>query len=223
MVKLKTPRLPEADGARSGKSAPNNLPLKLLMLGDSAAAGVGVSHQDEALAGNLVDALAENFCVDWQLIAWSGCKTADMLAHLKNKPQKSIDVVVTSLGVNDVTSSISAEKWLALQVKLLASLRTRFSPKLIIFSAIPPMAEFPALPRPLNLLLGERAEKFNRLVKAYLSTQRDCQFLAIRFNPQDGIVAIDGFHPGPAGYQMWGQAAAKLITSQLLPLESEVS
>lgn len=52
-VKRDTPRLPEAAGARVGVSGAGQ-PLRVLILGDSAAAGVGVSHQDQALLGQIL-------------------------------------------------------------------------------------------------------------------------------------------------------------------------
>ncbi|MDH3952646.1 MAG: SGNH/GDSL hydrolase family protein, partial [Gammaproteobacteria bacterium] len=53
---LRVPTLPEPPGAREG-SAGKGPPLKLLVVGDSAAAGVGVSRQDEALLGQVVSRL----------------------------------------------------------------------------------------------------------------------------------------------------------------------
>jgi len=43
-VRRVTPKLPEADGPRSGEAGSGAL-LRLLVLGDSAAAGVGVRTQ----------------------------------------------------------------------------------------------------------------------------------------------------------------------------------
>ena len=46
------PRLPEADGPRTGLTSGPAPSLRLVILGDSSAAGVGVGRQDEALAGS---------------------------------------------------------------------------------------------------------------------------------------------------------------------------
>ena len=54
-VRRVTPRLPEPEGERSGVNGAGP-PLSLLILGDSAAAGVGVATQDQALSGQLVSA-----------------------------------------------------------------------------------------------------------------------------------------------------------------------
>ena len=56
-TRARLPRLPEPDGARQGVhgSGPR---LRVLITGDSSAAGVGVISQREALAGQLSAALA---------------------------------------------------------------------------------------------------------------------------------------------------------------------
>ena len=54
-VAITTERLPEAAGPRQGRIGAGR--LRLLILGDSSAAGVGVATQDLALAGRLAAAL----------------------------------------------------------------------------------------------------------------------------------------------------------------------
>ncbi len=44
-------RLPEAAGARAAVAGSGARPLRLLIVGDSATAGVGVARQRDALAG----------------------------------------------------------------------------------------------------------------------------------------------------------------------------
>ena len=55
-VRKNTPRLLEASGDREGIIGQGQ-PLSLLILGDSAAAGVGVESQSEALSGAILQAL----------------------------------------------------------------------------------------------------------------------------------------------------------------------
>ena len=72
-TRLRTPRLPEATGPRSGVVGSGPM-LRLLVLGDSSAAGVGVGLQRDALAGPLARALARqsHLQVHWQLLARTG-------------------------------------------------------------------------------------------------------------------------------------------------------
>ena len=87
---LRVPTLPEPPGARRG-SAGNGPALKLLVIGDSAAAGVGVSHQDEALLGQLVSRLAGRYCVEFDLHAKTGYTTADILRRLDEMAPRDFD------------------------------------------------------------------------------------------------------------------------------------
>ena len=91
--------LPEAAGPRAGVSG-SGLPVTLLVLGDSAAAGVGVATQEEALLGQVVAPLAHHYTVQWQLIARTGATTAGTLKHLQKVVTGRFDVAVISLGVN---------------------------------------------------------------------------------------------------------------------------
>ena len=117
-VRRVTPVLPEAPGPREGRAG-EGPPLRLLILGDSAAAGVGAPAQAEALAGQLASRLAPRFDLRWTLVARTGDTTRDALQTLATMPGERFDVVVTSLGVNDVTSGRSPTRWMADQASSL--------------------------------------------------------------------------------------------------------
>ena len=111
-VRRVTPKLPEADGPRSGEAGSRAL-LRLLVLGDSAAAGVGVRTQEEALAGYMVNGLKRKFHVAWRVEAQTGATTRSTIARLKSMAQEPFAAVAISLGVNDVTCGRRATTWLA--------------------------------------------------------------------------------------------------------------
>ena len=66
-VRRDTPVLPEAPGPREGEAG-EGPPLRLLVLGDSAGAGVGAATQEEALTGRIVAGLRGRFRVRWRLV-----------------------------------------------------------------------------------------------------------------------------------------------------------
>ena len=101
-VRWVTPRLPEPAGVRCGMGGAGKS-LRLLVVGDSAAAGVGADSQSSALSGQLVSALAPHFCLSWRLLARTGYKVQDVLDHLESAHPESFDLAVVSVGVNDVT------------------------------------------------------------------------------------------------------------------------
>src|SRR5664279_2596643 len=70
--------LPEAQGPREGELGTGSGPaLRVLIAGDSSAAGVGVESQEQAVAGHLVRALhgATGRRIAWALRARSGLTT----------------------------------------------------------------------------------------------------------------------------------------------------
>ena len=124
-VRRVTPRLPEAPGPRAGTLG-TGLELRLLLLGDSAAAGVGALSQDEALCGRLASELAQSFRVSWALVARSGATTAGTARHLLRSPAARFDVAVVSLGGNDVMGGRPLARWLDDVDELAAALAHAF-------------------------------------------------------------------------------------------------
>lgn len=213
-VRRTVPELPEAEGAREGESG-SGPRLRLLIVGDSAAAGVGARTQDEALSGRLAVALAPTFRLQWKLLAFTGATTADMLAHLRQTPADRYDVVITSLGVNDVTGRRSLADWRRQQGELVELLARRFGARQALLSGLPPMHRFPALPQPLRWYVGSRARDFNRVLAELAGKRAGCEFLALGHEMMDvSAMASDGFHPGPTIYALWARAAARRIKQE---------
>jgi len=209
-VRLVTPQLPEPPGAREGTTG-QGPELRLLIAGDSAAAGVGASSQDEALSGRLVDYLRPHCTVKWRLVAVNGLDSPRLLKLLEETPAARFDVVVLSIGVNDVTSLRSPSQWLQWQNQLASVIQTRFKPRLLIHSAIPPMHCFTALPQPLRWFMGTWAIEMNRRLEATLSGNTG-RILHWPFQEaaSEGLAA-DGFHPGPIGYAKWAEGLSRVI------------
>jgi lysophospholipase L1-like esterase len=206
--------LPEPEGLREGDSGSGPL-LRLLIAGDSAAAGVGAPTQDEALSGHLVNSLAGSFRVQWKLLAYTGATTADMVRHLQQAPAAQFDVVVTSLGVNDVTGRRSLDDWRRQQGQLVALLQEKFAARQILLSGLPPMHRFPALPQPLRWYVGSRARDFDRALSRFVEGRAGCEFVALDYAMMDlAAMAADGFHPGPAVYRRWAQELARRIVER---------
>jgi hypothetical protein len=80
-VRRVTLKLPEPNGPREGVTGHGPL-LRLLIAGDSAAAGVGSNSQEEALCGQLVQRLSQRYSVQWQLRAVSGLDSPGLEAML---------------------------------------------------------------------------------------------------------------------------------------------
>ena len=209
-VRARVPKLPEPPGARQGETG-DGRPLKLLIIGDSAAAGVGTSHQDDALLGQLVSRLTPRYRVAWNLQARTGDTTADALKHLQDLPAERFDIAVTSLGVNDVTRLVSLRTWRRRQARLRSVLREKFRVNTLAISGLPPMHGFPALPQPLRWYIGSRATELNEALQADIAADNRAVFVDLRFTEDSTLMSRDGFHPGPDVYAEWARRVAELI------------
>lgn len=211
-IRRKALVLPEADGPRSGVMGTGPR-LRLLIVGDSSAAGVGVTQQADALSGQLVAALALKFTVEWQLEAKTGATTAQSLAHLRALDAGPFDVAVTVLGVNDVTRQVPLRRWLADQAAIAELLAAQMGVRVQWRCGLPPLARFPLLPRPLRDVLGTQARAFDQaLAAASTGHLRHVTFDETRLRPE--MMAADGFHPGAAIYAIWGRELATEICAE---------
>ncbi len=208
------PRLPEPPGERSGVNG-SGPPLSLLILGDSAAAGVGVPTQSQALSGQLVTALGSDFQVCWKLMAQTGHKAQEVVAKLKTAAPETFDVVVTSVGVNDVTHGTKSNKWIDQQGQIISLLQSKFNCRHIFLSSIPPMHLFPALPKPLRWYLGARAKRLNSELKKIAEGCDQCEFVTTNIPLEATYMAEDGFHPGALAYSIWANYIAGIIRNRL--------
>ncbi|MQA88368.1 MAG: hypothetical protein GEV03_28065 [Streptosporangiales bacterium] len=158
------PRLPEADGARTGLTPGEAPPLRLAILGDSAAAGVGARWQDEALAGQLAAVTAPHLArqISWRLVARSGATARsvhrDLLPSLTDpetawKPE----LVVVVVGGNDLTHFRPIPAWRRDMRALIDAIRQEAGPVPIVLAGLPPFFRLPSLPQPLRAVSGLRA------------------------------------------------------------------
>ena len=212
-VKKNTLRLPEPEGNRHGMVG-NGKPLSLLIVGDSAAAGVGVEIQDDALLGAVLNQLQDGYEISYQLEATTGHSSGQVIKTVKNMPAQHFNVVITSVGVNDITKLTSPKGWIKKQQQLYAEINQKFTPELIIAAGVPPMNLFPALPNPLAWLFGQYAKGMNKNLAKFVQQQANMQWIEYNlqgFKTLNLEMAKDGFHPSKEIYTLWGEQVADKI------------
>jgi lysophospholipase L1-like esterase len=207
-----SPKLPEPTGPRRGVIGAGP-PLRLLVLGDSSAAGVGVAHQNDALLGQTLAALAPEFEVHYQLHAKTGATTADTLQRLAALPDQCFDAVIIGLGVNDVTSGLRRSTWITQTKALLATLTTRFHAKHICLTGLPPVSRFPLLPQPLRWVVGRQAERYDRASRRIAARHAHVDRITFDLTLRPDMMARDGYHPGPQIYTRWAHLCAARIAA----------
>ncbi|WP_151706414.1 SGNH/GDSL hydrolase family protein [Acinetobacter sp. TUM15064] len=212
-VKKNTPRLPEPIGERVGKKGVGKT-LSLLILGDSAAAGVGVNVQDDALLGSILAELSSEFSIQFYLHATTGFTTDQVIHAIQTLETRHFDVIITSVGVNDITKFTSPRAWIVKQKQIYQILKHKFSPQLTIASGVPPMDQFPALPNPLAWLFGQYAKAMNLKLSQFVAQEQQMDWIEYdleKFKNLNLDMAEDGFHPSKEIYQLWGKQVAEKI------------
>ena len=210
--------LPEPTGHWSGITVnhSNNAILRLLIVGDSAAAGVGENTQDTALLGQLVTRLSEHFTVEWDLIARAGATTAATTKLLRDTRAKPYDAVVVSLGVNDVTRQIPLQKWLNQTTIFLDLLTIKFAARRIYTVNLPPLGTFPVLPQPLRWIIGLRVKRFDAAMEKHQANRCEITRLSIDLKLDLTLMASDKYHPGPTLYALWAKKITKAMLGDFL-------
>ncbi len=211
-VRSRVLELPEPSGPRSG-AVGEGPRLRVLVIGDSSALGVGVQTQDDALLGRLTARLAPLARVEFDLVAVIGAKTVDAVGWLDQLPRAEYDVVITALGVNDVTKATPLSRFMAWQTALVDRLQREFGAKRIYVSGLPPMGQFPLLPQPLRWAMGQRASWFEKHLRRLVDRRDAARFVTIDMGLDDTNMSADGFHPGPAVYAAWADAVYAQITA----------
>jgi lysophospholipase L1-like esterase len=207
-------RLPEAAGDRTGL-IPGDVAhaLRLLFVGDSSAAGVGVDWQHEGLAQQTAQmvAAASGKTVHWTLVAKSGVNTREAIELFRAQPAQPADVVIAALGVNDVTSQNSASRFVQDYAELLGWVERRSGATAAVLSGLPPLHILPAAPQPLRWYLGQCAQRLDTALRAFSASRGNVRFVSLAWAKAEDM-ACDRFHPGKAQYQHW----ATLVAEQVL-------
>ncbi len=170
-----------------------------------------MSAQQDALSGHLVAGLSSAFELSWKLVARTGHTVKDVLDELLAVAPEPFDVAFICVGVNDVTGRTRPDRWIARQGALIELLASRFGVAHVIFSGLPPMHVFPALPQPLRWYLGTKAALLEDSLRGLVERDARCELLRVDFPMEPGYMASDGFHPGAAAYRLWGSVAAAAI------------
>lgn len=214
-TRRRAPVLPEAAGPRQGRVGQGGSELRLLIAGDSSAAGVGVTHQDQALAGHLSRALHQHVArpVHWALHARSGLTTQQVFALLRAAAPEPADVAVVLSGVNDVIDLVPTRRAVQQRAEMADWLLGEGRVRHVVFAPLPPVHRFPLLPEPLRRVMGADARRHDDALARWAATRGDVSHIAIDMNLEASAMADDGFHPGEPVYRACGEALAAHIAA----------
>ena len=220
-TRKRAPALPEAQGPREGQLGSGARALRVLIAGDSSAAGVGVAHQDQAFAGHFTRALQRRSgrALRWRLRARSGLTTLQVHDMLRADPPPAADVVVVLTGVNDVIGLIPPQRAVQHRAALADWLLGEGRAAYVLFAPLPPINQFPLLPQPLRRVFGSDARLHDEAMARWAVTRCNVFHATLALQLAPAAMAADGFHPGEPVYRACGEALARFVADTILPME----
>jgi len=216
-LRRRATRLAGAVGPRTGATG-DGPDLHLLAIGDSIIDGVGAGRREASLPVQFAVALAAHAGrrVHWRVEGASGHAIRDVLALLNGlRPDGPVDLVLLSVGVNDVTGLSSTANWRRNLRTLLTLLRERWPGAAVIFAGLPPMARFPLPPQPLRFALGLRAATLDNIARKVVSGFPGATHVPTRIDPRRHDFCEDGFHPSANSCTLWARELAALQTRSM--------
>lgn len=212
------PDLPDdAPHQHDGRVGGGGEALRMVWLGDSTAAGVGASEADRAIPRRVAVALDRP--VDVISLAVSGDRVADVVAdQLDALAGLHPDVVLVSIGANDVTHLTSASAFRSAYEELVAAVPEG---ALLVLLGVPDMGAPPRLAQPLRALAGLRGRQLDEVTRS-VADAADAVYVDIAGETGPTMrsdtgryFAADRYHPSDDGYALWADAVTRQVRRAL--------
>ncbi|MTI18788.1 SGNH/GDSL hydrolase family protein [Rhodobacteraceae bacterium RKSG542] len=226
-TRMSTPRLRPGRGTVYGSIAGNGEALRLLVIGDSTVAGVGVDSLEDALPHQIAKALNAQTGrpVHWRAAGCNGATSTQVRDHaLPHTPQDDYTHVYLSCGFNDLKNFKTKKKWKDGFGGLLYAVRVRYPNANVYWSQMMEPHLMPALKPGLAFVLGLRRQMINDMGNA-LCEERGAHWIAPMPDTGPQHFSRDGIHPSLEGNIAWANHVTEFISAneadELLPENEE--
>jgi lysophospholipase L1-like esterase len=180
-------------------------PLRLAMLGDSSAAGLGVDDSAQTPAALLAGMIARDLDrrVELDLQAVTGARSKDLDIQVQRVLRHPVDVAVILIGTNDVTHRVSPDVACRHLGRAIATLRA--ANVQVIVGTCPDLGSVKPLMQPLRALARARSRTMAQ-AQAVVAVENGATAVSLgnllgpEFATNPSMWSADRFHPSPAGY-----------------------
>jgi lysophospholipase L1-like esterase len=210
---------------RSTVGRPGALPLRLVLLGDSSALGVGVQRVSDTVGGQLAHLLSADDGpggstareVRLSSVGVSGSRSTDLATQVARALLgEHPDVAVILIGANDATGLRrpgEAAAYLGAAVRRLRDARVE-----VVVGTCPDLGAVRAMAQPLRQVVGWLGRRTARAqAAAVLDAGGAVVDLAAEAGPvfraDEGTLCHDGYHPSADGYRVWAHALLPAVAA----------
>ena len=195
---------------------PGGQPLRLVVLGDSTGAGVGVTDTEDTVGAALSRRLAHlGRRVRLAGVAIAGSGTGDLGPQVSRALLGRPDVAVLLVGANDATRGTPLGAVRRNLTEAVRRLRATGVP--VVVGTCPDLGAVRAFAQPLRSILAWRGR---RVATASATATRDAGGVAVDlavatgavFRADPGTFSVDRFHPSADGYRLLAEALLPAVT-----------
>ncbi len=228
-LKKTMPDLPEAEGIEGSVDTNSEHSLKIIALGESTVAGVGVATNEEGFMGEFARLMSVGFdCnIDWKIYAKSGYVASQVREVLVPKIiETEADLIIIGLGGNDTFKLNSPHGWRKNIEALVSDLRLKFPNTPIAITNIPPIKDFISFTPIMKFVFGNLGELFGdeltQITKGkeheglfYRPLHMTLEGLKRKYNvdAETADFFSDGVHPSKLTYQVLAEDFAGFLTN----------
>lgn len=190
-------------------------PVRLVVLGDSAARGFGLAEASSAfpqqVARRLAAATGRRVAVTSH--ATDGHRTADVLAEqVPTLRAAAPDAVVVSVGVNDVVGRTRRDVLADGTERLLRAVVSAADGAVVVFVPCPDLGSAPGFGRALGAVVGWRCRRVAATQRAVADRLGVATVPLPR--PDATMFGVDGFHPGASGHAAMAAVVADALVAR---------
>lgn len=224
-IKREIQILPEAKNPEGFIDINSDKNLKILFIGESSFAGIGVEQHKNGFAGHFSTVLSEqlNHNINWKVYAKTGYNV--------HKIQKRIipliiettcDLLVIGIGGNDTFELNQPKKWRQSIQLLIDDLRKKFPETPILFAQLPTIEAFPAFPKEMKFVLGNHKDILAQHLKKQVLNNENVYFPTEKINVKEWLGKLeegqtvseffsDGIHPSEFCYELWAKDSVTFL------------
>jgi lysophospholipase L1-like esterase len=214
-------RMPPASGPLTGMVEASGggqaaTSVRLLVIGDSSAQGVGVGTTADSLAAAVASEMnrLSGRRVEWRMAGANSATAAELRDHVvPHVAERDFSHVLVCVGTNDAKNFNSGGRFCREFGGLVYALRTRFPEARIVWSPPIDLRDMPILPRFLGRILHIRG----RLITA--NGKQLCRERGLVAAPPLPVhdpagFAADGFHASAIGCRHWAVHVGPILLAE---------